>query len=201
MRYISDTGTGADPAARVNACLYQHVSEPSQKQLSKAFVQRSVRQHQRLSKRKKEKCCICSVHLRTKPKDPYRNSSVRIDVPLHHYFRFNKSKWELKSLHTESEIYVRNVFTLKINTTSRSVNHVYVLPPKFSFVIKKIRIGFDFFVCFTHPWQAFWQFRATVQANAKIQNGDCQVHPLHLAAQSTVKILAHQVHRNLSSSF
>ncbi len=146
MRYISDTGTGADPAARVNACLYQHVSEPSQKQLSKAFVQRSVRQHQRLSKRKKEKCCICSVHLRTKPKDPYRNSSVRIDVPLHPYFRFNKSKWELKSLHTESEIYVRNVFTLKINTTSRSVNHVYVLPPKFSFVIKKFGSG-SIFLC------------------------------------------------------
>ncbi len=31
--------------------LYQHVSELSQKQLSKAFIQRSVMPHQRMSKR------------------------------------------------------------------------------------------------------------------------------------------------------
>ncbi len=50
---------------------------------------------------------------------------------------------------------------------------------------KNIRIGFDF-LNFSHPWQAFWkvfcQFRATVQANSKIN----QVHPLHLAAKNTV---------------
>lgn len=28
---------------------------------------------------------ICSVHMRTEPKDPYWNSSVRIHLPLHHY--------------------------------------------------------------------------------------------------------------------
>ncbi len=42
---------------------------------------------------------------------------------------------------------------------------------------------FFFFFFFSHPWQAFlvvfWQFRATVQANDKIQNDDCQVHPLN----------------------
>ncbi len=74
----------------------------------------------------------------------------------------------------------------KINTTSRCVNHVYTLPPKLSSVINSDRVLFS----------AFWQFRATVKVNAKIQNAVWQVDPLRLAAQSTVKILAHGVHRN-----
>ncbi len=78
-------------ATRVNACLYQHVSEPSQKRLSKPFIQCSVMPHQRLSKHrllfefpeKKYIYCICSVHMHTEPKDLYRNGSVRMCVPLH----------------------------------------------------------------------------------------------------------------------
>ncbi len=70
----------------------QHVSEASQKRLSEAFIQWSVMPHQRLSKhhlllefseKKKNKYCIRSVHMRTEPKDPYRNCSVQIRVPLH----------------------------------------------------------------------------------------------------------------------
>ncbi len=34
-------------------------------------------------KKKKKKNCIHSVHMHTEPKDPYRNGSVRIRVPLH----------------------------------------------------------------------------------------------------------------------
>ncbi len=72
-------------AAWVSACvgfkLYQHVSEPSQKRPSKGFIQRSVMPHQRQSKQdllfkfpeKKCKYCISSVHMRTKPKNLYRN--------------------------------------------------------------------------------------------------------------------------------
>ncbi len=39
---------------------------------------------------------------------------------------------DLKSLHTESEIFASK----KLNTTSRWVNHVYTLPPKLSSIIK-----------------------------------------------------------------
>ncbi len=47
----------------------------------------------------------------------------------------------------------------------------------------------------------FWQFRATVQANAKIQNGVWQVDPLHLAAQSTYKGPSTQSSRKLGHLF
>ncbi len=54
-RHGSDTGTGADRGrSLVNACVgfipVQHISEPSQKRLSEAFIQRSVMLHQRQSK-------------------------------------------------------------------------------------------------------------------------------------------------------
>ncbi len=34
-----------------------------------------------------KKYCIRSVHVRTEPKDPYQNGSVRIRVPLHPYWK------------------------------------------------------------------------------------------------------------------
>ncbi len=47
VRYGSDTGTRADCGHSSQClCLYQHVSEPSQKRLSEAFIQRSVMPHQ-----------------------------------------------------------------------------------------------------------------------------------------------------------
>ncbi len=50
----------------------------------------------------------------------------------------------VRSLHTE--ILVRSFRTLKINTTSCRVNHVYTLPPKLSSVIKKLGPGSIFCV-------------------------------------------------------
>ncbi len=59
--------------------------------------------------------------------------------------------------------------------TSRYGNHVYTLPPKFAYVIIFFGSG-SIFLRFPHPWQVFWevfwQFRATVQADATIQNDD-----------------------------
>ncbi len=66
--------------ARVNACVgFGHVSEPSQKRLSKAFIQRSVMPHQRLSKRhllfefpeKKIKNTVFVRYTCTEPLHPY----------------------------------------------------------------------------------------------------------------------------------
>ncbi len=96
---------------------------------------------------------------------------------------------ELRPLHTESKFFVRNFRTLKnkydltlCQSRLHTASEIFVRH-------KKNCIGFDF-LRFSHPWQAFWevfwQFRVTVEANAKIQNGACQVHPLRLAAQSTV---------------
>ncbi len=68
---------------------------------------------------------------------------------------------DLRSLHNEYDIFVRHK-----EIGSGSI-----------FCVFRIR-GKHF--------EVFWQLRATVQANAKIQNDDCQVHPLRLAAQSTV---------------
>ncbi len=55
----------------------------------------------------------------------------------------------LRSLHTESEILIWNFCTyfFKIITTSPCVNHIYTLPLKLSFIIKKNWIRFDF-LCF-----------------------------------------------------
>ncbi len=71
--------------------LYQHVSEPSQKRLSKAFIQRSV-MPQRWSKRhllfefaeknKRNKYCIRSVHMRTEPKDRFGANTCTVIPPV-----------------------------------------------------------------------------------------------------------------------
>ncbi len=95
----------------------------------------------------------------------------------------------VRPLHTESEFFIWNFRTLK-NKYDLTLCQSHLHTASEIFVRhKKIRIGFDF-LPFSPPWQAFWevfwQFRATVEANAKIQNGDCQVDPLRLAAQSTV---------------
>ncbi len=81
--------------------------------------------------------------------------------------------------------WVRNVCTLKDKydlTLCQSRLHT---ASKMFIRHKKFGSGsFFFFLHCSHPWQAFWevfwQFRATVQAIAKIQLGDCQIHPLHL---------------------
>ncbi len=96
---------------------------------------------------------------------------------------------ELSPLHTESEFFVWNFRTLKDKYDLTLCQSRCTLPPKFASVMKKFGSG-SIFLHFSHSWQefweVFWQFRVTVEANAKIQNGDCQVDPLRLAAQSTV---------------
>ncbi len=92
-------------------------------------------------------------------------------------------------------LFVWSFFFSKIYNTNNvaSLFPGILLSPTFSFEMfarqKIIRIGLNY-LRFLHPWQefweVFWQLKATVQANAKIQNGDCQIHPLHLAAQITV---------------
>jgi len=76
----------------------------------------------------------------------------------------------------------RNTIGIRTICTSEACTNKY----------KNVLTNIDF-LRFSHPWQAFWevfwQFRATIQPNAKIQNGDCQVHPLHLAEQSTYRSL------------
>ncbi len=72
-------------------------------------------------------------------------------------------------------------------TASNLVRNVRKLKNKYDLTLCQSRLhtASETFVChkknsdwvrFLHPWQA----------NAKIQNDYCQVHPLHLAAQSTV---------------
>ncbi len=77
--------------------LYQHVSEPSQKRLTKALYSdlschiKDCQNGIYLNFLKKYIYCISSVHMRTESQDPYRNGSVRIWVPLHPYLRVSKS--------------------------------------------------------------------------------------------------------------
>ncbi len=73
---------------------------------------------------------------------------------------------------------VRNFRTLKNKYNCMLCQSRLHTASAISICHKKLWIGFNDFRIRSKHFQAFWEFRATVQANVKIQNGDCQVHPL-----------------------
>ncbi len=79
----------------------------------------------------------------------------------------------VRSLHTE--ILVRSFRTLKINTTSCCVNHVYTLPPKLSSVINKFRPGsiFCVFASVASILIEYWKKEKRITLAPVEENGPC----------------------------